>query len=301
MNGFLDIPNRKQQRVWLYTTQTVSSAQGLQVWNKPPGAKFVCIVTIGTGGGGGGGQGNDGTNLVYGASGGSSAASQVNFLPAHMVPDRLYVQVGNGGAGGTGTGIGVTGNAGSNGQATSVIWSLTGGIALYFGYAVGGNGGPGGRQGLGSGASGGGANPTATAITQIGARTGWNGQASIGAGTTRDITTSPFRCTSGASGARWGTGTTTTEGGHINFPPGDACFQRISGGANNSGEPGSSLNDLMRFYATGGSGGAVNRTGVAGVGGNAGFGSGGGGGAAGNPNGSTGGKGGDGLVLIICS
>ena len=298
MIGNFHIADSEPQRTWVYSA---GRSAIYQTWQKPPGISFVHIIAIGGGGGGGGGRANDDSALIYGAVGGASAAFASCFYPAYSIPDILYINVGAGGAGGIGTGLGINGGDGGTGLQTRVGWRPNTTAIFNLCSANPGSGGVGGRQ-FGSGFAAAGtvlAVSAFAALGQTGIRSNLGGQPSLA------NTTSPspgivnnFRTGPGGNGERWGTGTGTFGAMPIVGTPGPYADQTVASGGTNTGNPGSSIDDLANLFFTGGSGGAANRLGTAGVGGFGGHGSGGGGGAAGNVIGSNGGKGGDGLVII---
>jgi hypothetical protein len=298
MIGSFHIADSEPQRTWVYSA---GRSTIYQTWQKPPGISFVHIIAIGGGGGGGGGRANDDSALVYGAVGGASSCFASCFYPAYSIPDVLYINVGAGGAGGIGTGIGVNGGDGSSGNATRVGWRPNTTTIFNLCAATAGAGGVGGRTTI-QGAASTGAPPAVSAFAplgQAGIRSSVIGQNS----TANNTSATPginnnFRTGPGGNGERWGSGASTFGAMPIVGTPGLYVNQPVASGGTNTGDPGSSIDDLANLFFTGGSGGAANRTGAAGVGGFGGHGSGGGGGAAGNVIGSNGGKGGDGLVII---
>jgi len=89
------IPN-SQQDVQIFYSNGVTNAW--QTWQKPRKCNYVWIMCIG--GGGGGAQGVDsGASSTYPTGGGSGAVTRALYN-AQQLPDRLYIQVGLGGAGG---------------------------------------------------------------------------------------------------------------------------------------------------------------------------------------------------------
>ena len=71
-----------------------------QHWAKPSGCTMVYMYTLSAGGGGGGGSTNAAGQIRGGGGGGGGGGSAALLIPASMLPDRMYVQVGAGGAGG---------------------------------------------------------------------------------------------------------------------------------------------------------------------------------------------------------
>jgi hypothetical protein len=118
MYGFQDLASQQQQRFWIYTGNKNST--GFQTWLKPPGINFIHIIAIGAGGGGSSAAiWQTGVARTGGGGGGSGGMTSV-FLPAYLVPDTVYVNVGIGGAGGASTNT-TTPNAGVAGTATYVL------------------------------------------------------------------------------------------------------------------------------------------------------------------------------------
>ena len=72
-----------------------------QMWRKPRGAKMIYILAVGGGASGGCGV-NTGTTSGAGAGGGSGGQSSL-LIPAMLIPDTLYIQIGQGGKAGTPT------------------------------------------------------------------------------------------------------------------------------------------------------------------------------------------------------
>ena len=86
------IPSQQQNTTIFY------SAGIFQTWNKPRNAKFIEKFCLG--GGGGGGHTTITAAGVAGGGGGGSAGIVRGIIPAFLLPDTLYIQVGKGGAGG---------------------------------------------------------------------------------------------------------------------------------------------------------------------------------------------------------
>lgn len=289
------IPN-SQQDVQVFYSNGITSAW--QTWNKPRKCNYVYIICIGGGGGGAGGA------VFFNSqqnTGGASGAVSRALYNAQQLPDRLYVQVGLGGAGG---------NANSNGSAGTrsfvalqPITSAAQNIVAISGAA---------------GAAGGIVNAVAnssgeTASTQVNATfyTLSNFLSTIGQ-------TSLFSANSNQTALAL-TSQVTTSGG--NGDPGQtfvggtsilssSISPLIQGGTNattsgsNGGNGADGITSWKPFYSLGGAGGGAAVSGSGGNGGNGGIGSGGGGAGTGNSlvgsyTGGRGGKGGDGLVVIV--
>ena len=95
MNGFQHLPSQQDQRFWVYTG--ISGSTAFQTWNKPPGISFVQIICVGAGGGGGGGTARREGITTTAATGGGSGAMTSVLLPAYNIPDILYILPGYGG------------------------------------------------------------------------------------------------------------------------------------------------------------------------------------------------------------
>jgi len=301
MYGFQDLASQQQQRFWVYTGNKNNT--GFQTWIKPPGISFVHIITIGPGGGG-----SSTFPLVLGTAnrgGGGGGGGSMNsvFLPAFLVPDRVYVNVGLGGLGGASSSVANTANIGTAGQDLTYV---TFHPVKSAGYALC-NASPGGAAavpvgGGGGGAQGGAAGATATSTffpnSQIGLRNYQGGQAGgAGANGAATSVTGVTRITGGGGGAG-NTGANVVGAGASILPVGEYTLQTIA--SSPAGTNGSQLNDLLKFVFSGGTGAASSTTISGSDGGNGGYGCGGGGGGLGPGLGGAGGKGGDGLVIITC-
>ena len=139
------IPN-SQQDVQVFYSNGVTNAW--QTWQKPRKCNYVWIMCIGGGGGGAGAPGNTGGNAPTG--GGSGGVSRALYN-AQQLPDRLYVQVGLGGAGGIGTTL-TSGNSGSPG--TRSVVALQPSVVSQNMVAISGNAGAAGGSNSGATISG---------------------------------------------------------------------------------------------------------------------------------------------------
>jgi len=74
--------------------QSVYDTAGSYTWSKPTGISTVTILCIGSGG-------NGGTVTTTNGGGGGGGGTSVITVPAFLVPDTLYLNVGAGGAGNT--------------------------------------------------------------------------------------------------------------------------------------------------------------------------------------------------------
>lgn len=279
-----NIPSKQQQTFTFYSTGN------WQTWNKPRNAKMIEIFCLG--GGGGGGQ-NVLTNPT-GAGGGGSAGIVRGIIPAFLLPDTLYISVGEGGkgsstsgaAGGSG-GISYVGLQPSISEQTLICKSSTsfagGGGTNFNGLAatisvvaqsVYGN------LGL------------FTAVAGVaGSATSINGTP----GNSLTALTSNL-ITGGASGAGRNASITGVSGGSI-LPAPLILTSTVSGGTSSSLDGQSGYGTFKPFCGTGGGGGASVTTGVGGKGGNGWYGCG-GGACGGGTIVTKAGDGGDGLIII---
>lgn len=282
---------------------TVTNLQW-DTWLKPRGKSMMNIICIGGGGGGGGGfTGAAAAARGGGGSGGSSAVTRVT-MPLHLVPDRLFVQVG---AGGQGVGSG-GGTAGSGVLSyVAVAPNTTAANIIAISGAAGAVGG-----GTGTGAAVGAAGTAGTIgvigsmplaglghFNMIAGQIGVAGGAVAGAnGTAQTIPVTSVITTGGSGGA----GTTSADfaGGAWTAISNSLLSEQrpatpTSGSVNGSG--GVAIWQPLFFF--GGTGGSASNTGIGGAGGNGSYGSGGGGGGGGT-TGGRGGNGGSGIVIITC-
>jgi hypothetical protein len=299
MYGFQDLASQQQQRFWVYTGNKNNT--GFQTWTKPPGISFVHIIAIGAGGGGAGAYPYSAGTAARGGGGGGSGAINSTFLPAYLAPDRLYINVGLGGAGGASSTTVGTANAGSAGGATYVAFHPVQGSGYSFCLANAGGGGAaptsGGSGGIG-GTAGALVNSTSFPYSQIGLRNYLGGQVGgQGQQNGEGSITAVYRTTSGGGGSGNTSGGNVGLGGSI-LASGEYTLRSIA--ASPAGTDGSQLNDLIKFIFGGGTGAASSTTISGSNGGNGGYGCGGGAGSVGPGLGGAGGKGGDGLVIITC-
>lgn len=285
-----------------------------QTWNRPKGAKMINMVAVSGGGGGGGGfTGISTADRAGGGGGGCSGITRL-LLPAFMVPDILYVQVGIGGLG-VGSGGGTAGSGGLSYVSmgpypAGSVANLTVDNNLFL--ASGAAGPTGGGTGNATTAGAAGAAGTIAVIGSMnrgGYAANWaatvglvgfiGGAFTDGAGAAASNVLSDGVPFSGGAGGSGSTGANVA-GGNVT---GAGIFQTIPGGTtalpNGGGGYSWTPGGSMLFASTGGSGGASQDAAVGGNGGNGGFpGSGGGGGGAGT-TGGKGGNGGNGVVIII--
>lgn len=269
-----------------------------QIWQKPAGCTMIYIFTMA--GGGGGGRPANGATTVGGGGGGSSAVSRV-LIPAILLPDAFYIQVGVGGAGAT-----TAGSAGSPGTTTYVQTQTN---ILSDSRIVAVSPGQGGAASTTGGAGGTASTATLTTYASLGLWYTIAGQAGSNGSSVVNVTASnvtPFASgiiTTGGTGGGNGFGS----GGNILAA---GFLQQISGSNGTFGFPGASgfqrgavIQPGLKTFPllfTGGIGGGGHSTGTAGRGGDGSYGGGGGGGGgcSGAGTSGNGGNGGDGLVII---
>lgn len=286
------------------------TSESWQTWQKPRNCKFVSILAIGGGGGAGGGRGSA-LNAAGGGGGGGSASITKGLYLASVLPDKLYIQVGDGGNGGNG-GSGANGSAGAAGGVSYITLLPNTTLQNQLLYANGGNGGLGGLS-SGAGTPGGSGSvftkTTTRPITYLGmvsSQAGTLGGAGSSIGSTPTNLTIAYILTGGGGGGGSSAGATPSVGASIT---GAGFVPTVNGGASTGGVGDSgfrpsfiSMDSLSRYplFATGGGGGGGRGTaGTAGDGGNGGYGcGGGGGGGAYNGTGGKGGDGGDGIIVI---
>lgn len=263
-------------------------------WNKPRGASMCYMLCIGGGGGGGGCNSNTNSSDFTGMGGGGGSSGLATLvIPALLLPDTLYVQVGAGGAGGAG-GSGSGATAGSAGGVSYVSLSKNTSapnVVLYSGGAAGG---------------GGVALPSTSSTTSSGAA----GSAASAATNTVLGTLGLFNAVAGQAGAAGFSGTNAWGSIPLNGGPGGAAnvaaantvdwtFASWASGANLNRVDQSGFTNWKPFFSIA-AGGTYNAP-TGSIPGASGVGSGGAGGGNNglNTNIKPGGRGGDGLVLII--
>jgi hypothetical protein len=290
-------------------TFTIPLSQ-FKTWTKPNDAMMIHILCIGGGAGGGSGRFDSG-GTRFGGGGGGSAAVTSMFVPAFLIPDTLYVQVGVGGGGGAAQTVNATdGNAGTAGGTSYVGFypdsALRGNLLLS---ANGGSGGAGGSAASGTGGAGGtaltvgGSSPFYLGLGQFTSTAGQAG-GSADQFTTPSVTISGITC-GGAPGSSLQSGGGTNNGGSIISPssliPYLTSISGTTSGTSDKANSGYAVKKPLMFV--GGTGSRLNPFGPNGPGGDGSTGSGGGGGGAGynqagNTRSGAGGNGGDGLVII---
>lgn len=277
------IPSQKQQTYTFYATGN------WQAWTKPRNAKIIQIFCLG--GGGGGGQ-NALTNPT-GAGGGGSGGIVRGMIPASLLPDTVYIQVGRGGIGSSIAGSGATGGISYIGLQPSISEQTL----ICKSSTIGGGGG-------GTNFAGPAATISVVALSAFGNLglftpvVGVAGSATSVNGTPgNDLTALASNIiTGGASGAGRNASITGVIGGSI-LPAPLILTSTVSGGTASSLYGESGYGTFQPFCGTGGGGGASVTTGTGGRGGNGWYGCG-GGGAGGGTILTKAGDGGDGLVII---
>ena len=235
-------------------------------WIKPRGASMVRFLLIGAGGGG-----SNGTSTSGGNGGGSGAITSW-IGPAIFIPDSLRITVG------------VGGNGGANGTASSVIYQTTNTTIYTLLSASGGQFN--GNQ-IGS------MSPnqfTAAGILNSTNGDGGSSGSSTGSGTNRPASSSVF-LQGGAGGAGGAAGT----GGSVTPTYGYTPLSTTPAGGTVKGKDGYFITSPI-MVGCGGAGGSTNTTGTGSNGGNGGIGCGGGGGGEDALTG--GGRGGNGAVFV---
>ena len=282
-NGYIDYFSGDSPTVGITTTSW-------RTWEKPRGISMIHITCFGAGQGGGGGNSVN----QQGGNGGASGGQTTLLIPAHVLPDVLYVSPGRGGAGQTvfGTTNGPAGTASyvSIAPSTDAIYTAC--------YANGG--------GTTSNTGGAIASQTLALMSSLGQFFALAGQSGASSDSSVTYPTTGLLVSAGAGGGRGGS-LGSAVGGSITAPTQSSIrfFSNVPGGAQGANDGSNGISLFQPLLSTGGAGGGGqgnSASGLCGNGGNGGFGSGGGG--AGNAGGTLGGKvsgkGGDGLVIIQC-
>lgn len=286
----------------------------------PPWARVLYIRCYGAGGGGGGGRQSAAGTAAWGGGGGGAGSVGELWVPAQLIPSRLWLLVGWGGAGGAGVStISTSGGVGLSGKGSWVLppegmsnvpddeTQMTGRMFIA------GRGGSGGGGGTNAAAGAG----TAGATTVWAGAAGGNSAAGVGVNGVAAVWTAG----GGGGGGQAATHTTGNAGGTGAWPTSMARTTAPAAGASGggTGANGSAFallggtNNRTIFneaewpfpaqFGGSGSGGGSNQAGAGGNGGNGAIGCGGGGGgakedAAGVFSGS-GGNGGPGAIIIV--
>lgn len=284
---------------------TVTNTQWL-TWRRPRGAKMLHIFCVGGGGGGGGGFTGAAAAARGGGGGGGGSGQSSLLIPAHLLPDVLYVQVGAGGQG-----VGSGGGTAGSGVLSVVSIDPRAQVALNTVIRSGNAAGLGG--GTGTGAAAGAAGTAGTILTLanaplmqmgtyslIAGQAGTAGGAQTGAaGAAQTLPVTGVQVMGGVGGG--GVTAADQAGGSITAVTNTLISQarpiNAAAGSNN-GSGAFNLRGIGGlFFAYPGMGGGASNAGVGGLGGNGIHGSGGGGGGGGT-TGGRGGDGGSGIVII---
>lgn len=301
MDSAFGVPSAKKSGPRIFSNPSTSAGPD-QFFDIPRWANFVHIFAIGPGAGGGGGHTAAAGAQRGGGAGGGAGAHLKLYLPAFLLPSRIYIQVGKGGLGGTATNPGgapISTTTISVEQSVNVGDLLCNSVAAAGGTqgtaAAGGSLGAVGTFTLAQGGLG-----SALGVGTAGlALSATNGNATTTAGNVTILTGGNFT-NGGAGGAGVTTGNVTGNGGSI---VGSSSFTPTlpaggAGGAAGGGAGGDGIVLMQPMFTCGGAGGGSSGTsGVGGKGGKGGVGCGGGGGGGG-VTGGAGGDGGDGLVMI---
>jgi hypothetical protein len=279
-----------------------------QTWTKPRNAKLVSIVAIGGGAAGGGNI----TGGLRGGGGGGSGAITKLIVPANLIPDTLFLLVGQGGVNSSNSFFVDRGLiVGNTSYVCITPQVVSGSVVIQSGNRPARAGG----QGDEAGTALGGAGETAFTYDSSSASAFYCAlgifQSTPGArggdgstGLASNITALSASILTGGAGGSGNSGASAngasiTGVGLIPTIPGGVA----GGGSGSIGYQTYRPNDLVSqrvpFLAAGGAGGSSNSTTFnGGNGGNGAIGCGGGGGGAGTSIGGRGGNGGAGVIII---
>jgi len=261
---------------------------------------MVQIICIGAGGGGAPGRSGPSSGFVWGGSGGASGGITKLTIPAFIIPDIIYVQVGVGGRGGIGV-ASSNGTIGTKGTDSVVSISATTTSTSVICIAPGGN-----TPALSTDASSGAGAITSTTYTNTNSPFITSGIYSfestiIGKKSGTDLSINALSSSVLTGGAAGGSSVTYL-GGSV-FSASALLLTNLSASPIQDGTSGPNGYGILSpiFCGTGGAGGNGNNS-TAGVfggnGGNGFIGCGGGGGGGATTRGGNGGNGGDGIVFI---
>lgn len=271
----------------------------------PKSARFVLLWLVGGGGGGGGGR-TAGTGSTKGGGGGGGGGGLARWLGlASVLPPRIYLTPGVGGAGGTGSGV--AGSAGTRSYVSAHHdTSLLNNNSLLISGAANAGGGAAGTT-----SAGGAAGAAGTVYAGAGLLSGlglWDATAggTGGAGSHNAATANLSFATNkpilgGTGGGGYVAAGSARDGGSIvtssfvlpDLPGG------LTGTPPTAGQHGYWADPYPFVYGGTGGGGGNGGGQTGGTGGDGAYGSGGGGGGAGNAGG-PGGRGGDGYIAVVC-
>ena len=297
MLDVLNLPKPQNGYIDYFFGDAATAATSWRTWEKPRGINMIHITCFGGGSGGGGGIGVN----QQGGGGGGSGGQTTLLIPAHVLPDILYVSPGKGGAGAS-----TFGSPGSSGTASFV--SIAPSTAAIY-VACFANGSIGAAAGNTGGDPAVVAAQTSALMSSQGFFFALAGQRGSTVAASITYPTTGLLVSAGAAGGPGGSFTSNGFGGNITAPTQASItfFSNILGSADGTDIPGSNGISLFQpLLSTGGAGGGgrgATANALNGSGGNGGFGSGGGG--VGNAGGfinagTSAGKGGDGLVIIQC-
>ena len=151
---FFNLPESQYKKTFIFSTP------GKVSWLIPQDAKFLYILCVGGGGGGGSGAvvrpGGSTINSVGGGGGGGTGGIAVGIFPTLIIPDNLYMEIGQGGDGApyaNSTGIGTnSGTSGTSGNSTIVYIDSSRSDSSRIFQATGGSPGTGGSASITTGA-----------------------------------------------------------------------------------------------------------------------------------------------------
>ena len=288
----LDLSHISSQQQSTFTFYAQSGSW--QTFQKPRNAKFIEIFCLGAGGGGG--HSINGATTVNGPGGGGSGGIVRGIIPAFLLPDTFYIQVGKGGTGGR-----VSGNSGLAGGISYISLNGTTSeqtLICKSSTGVAGGGGPSQTAGVGATV----AVPALSAFGNLGLFTAIVGVVGSTGGLSNPTVGSSqialaTNITTGGAGGGGKSGAAFAYGGTIIAAP-VILTSTVAGGQITGQDGNNGYGTFSPFCGTGGAGGASIITGIGGKGGKGFYGCGGGGGGAGSVTGGFGGDGGDGLVII---
>lgn len=257
-----------------------TSGSEVHTWTKPAGCNFVYMVGVGGGSGGQGGLANITTGS--GSAGGNSGVISTLLVPSFLIPDTLFIKVGNGTPGGV-----ISGGLSTAANPTIISAYRVASATEYLLFATGAT-----RSGPGVSP----ASPiTNSTLGSIGI---YKSFAGVQGNSTGNQTLTNY-LSGGAAGGSNNSGIERVGFSilsNINQPSTITIVQAGLAGGGKGGD-GIQLGG-KRFAFSGGAGGGSSITAQGGGGGDGELGCGGGGGAPG-VTGGAGGKGGDGFALII--
>ena len=291
-HNMLDLSHISSQQ---QSTFTYYATGNWQTWNKPRNAKFIQIFCLGAGGGGG--HTATGPSGTTGAGGAGSGGIVRGIVPAFLLPDTFYIQVGKGG-----TGAKTSGTAGSAGGITYL--SLNGTTSEQTLICKSSTAGAVGGQAQNGGAGGTVSVPALSAFGNLGLFTATVGVAGVAGGSNvggAGVSQAALGTNIVTGGAGGGGKGAVAFGAGGNITAASAILTSTVLGGQTAGQDGNSgYGTLSPFCGTGGAGGAglPGSSGTGGKGGNGYYGCGGGGGGGSTSTGAFGGDGGDGLVII---